>query len=449
MNIQKLIIEDVRCFAGRQEFNIRPLTFLVGENSTGKSTVLGCFDALHRFTRARTYGVDLDFNVEPYQMGVFADIVRRSTPKKKNFRLGFEFRAKTGGEKVEYFLTLTEKEKGSEPIVQEQNLLFSESEIVFESTQQEVEGPDRQSRFHHIFEVTDFSEKGGNKKFRVRIFESFTHMGVFRVLDYTRFVLREERKNLSPVEREFQIWVENIWEPFTEGLDDGYEEDRYSFAPIRSKPQRTYDPLKETASPEGSDIPMVLMNMFRTNEKEWKELRERLIEFGKSSGLFSDVHVRRLGKSMGDPFQLQIKVKGPKVNMIDVGYGVNQLLPILVRILNSRPRVSFLMQQPEVHLHPRGQAELSSLLVDMIKRQKHNFIIETHSDAMINRARIEIMNKRIAPEDVSLIYLEPSGNSVKVHNIRFDEQANLLDAPNGYRGFFLNESDKLFGFIEG
>ena len=365
MNIQKLTIEDVRCFAGRQEFNIRPLTFLVGENSTGKSTVLGCFDALHRFTRARTYGVDLDFNVEPYQMGVFADIARRSTPKKKKFRLGFEFGAKNGGEKVEYFLTLTEKEKGSEPIVQEQNLLFSESEIVFESAQQEVEGPDKQNRFHHIFEVTDFSEKGGNKKFCVRIFEPFTHMDVFRVLDYTRFVLREERKNLSPVEREFQIWVENIWDPFTEGLDDGYEEDRYSFAPIRSKPQRTYDPLKETTSPEGSDIPMVLMNMFRADEKAWKELKENLTEFGKSSGLFTDIHVRRLGKSMGDPFQLQIKVKGPKANMIDVGYGVNQLLPILVRMFNSNPRTTFLMQQPEVHLHPRGQAELSSLLVDL------------------------------------------------------------------------------------
>ena len=449
MNIQKLTIEDVRCFAGRQEFNIRPLTFLVGENSTGKSTVLGCFDALHRFTRARTYDVDLDFNVEPYQMGVFADIARRSTPKKKKFRLGFEFGAKNGGEKVEYFLTLTEKEKGAEPIVQEQNLLFSESEIVFESAQQEVEGPDKQNRFHHISEVTDFSEKGGNKKFCVRIFEPFTHMSVFRVLDYTRFVLREERKNLSPVEREFQIWVENIWDPFTGGLDDGYEEDRYSFAPIRSKPQRTYDPLKETTSPEGSDIPMALMNMFRADEKAWKELKENLTEFGKSSGLFTDIHVRRLGKSMGDPFQLQIKVKGPKANMIDVGYGVNQLLPILVRMFNSNPRTTFLMQQPEVHLHPRGQAELSSLLVDLVRQREHKFIVETHSDYMVNRARIEIMSGRIAPEDVSLIYLEPSGNSVKVHNIRFDGQANLLDAPNGYRDFFLHESDKLLGFIEG
>lgn len=447
MNIQKLIIEDVRCFAGRQEFNIRPLTFLVGENSTGKSTVLGCFDALHRFTRTRTYGADLDFNVEPYQMGVFADIVRRSTPKKKSFRLGFEFKTKNGGEKIEYFLTLTEKEKGSEPIVQEQKFLFPKSEIVFESAQQEVEESDKQSRFHHIFEVTDFSEKGGTKQFRVRVLDGpFIRMSVFDTLGYVHSLFEEERKNLSPIEKEFQIWVASVWETFRRRWHgSSYREYSYSFAPIRSKPQRTYNPLKETISPEGSDIPMVLMNMFRADKKAWKELKENLIEFGKSSGLFADIDVRRLGRSMGDPFQLQIKVKGPKANMIDVGYGVNQLLPILVRIFNAPQRMTFLMQQPEVHLHPRGQAELSSLLVDLVRQMEHKFIIETHSDYMVDRARIEIMQKRIPPEDVSLIYLEPVGNSVKVHNIEFDDQANLLGAPSSYREFFLRESDKLLG----
>ena len=210
-------------------------------------------------------------------------------------------------------------------------------------------------------------------------------------------------------------------------------------------------------------MPMALVNMSRADKERWKELKGRLIKFGKDSGLFTDIHVRRLGKSMGDPFQLQIKVKGPKANIIDVGYGVNQILPLLVRVLEVPQEISlsvqgseskiffresktFLMQQPEIHLHPRGQAELASLLIDTVKKEGHNFVIETHSDYMVDRARIEIMKKRIAPEDVSLIYLEPSGNHVKVHNITFDEQANLLGAPSSYRQFFLKESDKLLGF---
>ena len=448
MNIRKLIIEDVRCFAGRQEFNIRPLTFLVGENSTGKSTALGCFQTLHSFTdaRARVYGSHLDFNVEPYQMGAFADIVRRSTPKKKSFMLGFEFKPENGGEEVKCFLTLTEKEKGSEPIVQEQKVIFPSSEIVFVRKQQEVERSDKYRDLRREFEFVDFSEKDGNKKFHVRVSASFPDMNVFENLGHARSILREGRKNLSSIEKEFRRWAESVWESFRRRWYGSYREYSYSFAPIRSKPQRTYDPLKETISPEGGDIPMALMNMFRADEKGWKELKSRLIEFGKASGLFTDIHVRRLGKSVGDPFQLQIKVKGPKVNMIDVGYGVNQLLPILVRMFNAPQRMTFLMQQPEVHLHPRGQAELSSLLVDLVKQRGHKFMIETHSDYMVDRARIEIMKKRISPEDVSLIYLESVGNSVKVHNIAFDEQANFIGAPGSYREFFLKESDKLLGF---
>ena len=118
-------------------------------------------------------------------------------------------------------------------------------------------------------------------------------------------------------------------------------------------------------------------------------------------------------------------MRGPKANINDVGYGVSQILPILVRILSpniSRHEMSFsLLQQPEVHLHPKAQAEFSSLLVKLANKGNQSFIIETHSDYMIDRARIDIIRGNIRPEDVSLIYFEPKGNIVKVHNISFDK----------------------------
>jgi len=61
MNITQFTIEEVRCFAGRQHFNIRPLTFLVGENSTGKTTALACFSILSRFLKDG----EVDFNSPP------------------------------------------------------------------------------------------------------------------------------------------------------------------------------------------------------------------------------------------------------------------------------------------------------------------------------------------------------------------------------------------------
>ena len=84
--IEKFILDDVRCFEGRHEFNIRPLTFLVGENSTGKSTVLGCLQSL-----VDSGFSGIDFNSEPYWMGAFSDIVRKARPKKTEFQLGMTF----------------------------------------------------------------------------------------------------------------------------------------------------------------------------------------------------------------------------------------------------------------------------------------------------------------------------------------------------------------------
>ena len=194
---------------------------------------------------------------------------------------------------------------------------------------------------------------------------------------------------------------------------------------------------------------MLLMRIAATQKDNWAALKAQLVAFGKSAGLFQNIEVKNLGGALGSPFQLKFTVRGPSANLIDVGYGVSQILPILVQILDVdayREIPFFLLQQPEVHLYPRAQAELSSLLVKLAEEGNRSFIVETHSDYMIDRARIDIRKGHIRPEDVSLIYFEPKGNIVKVHNISFDEMGNLVGVPPHYRDFFLKETDRLMGF---
>ncbi len=463
MKVRKLIVEDVRCFAGRQEFNIRPLTFLTGENSTGKTTVLGSLQTLHDFFRGAPSG--LNFNSDPYQMGTFTNIVRRSKPRIHRFKIGFEAYFTETSNAVEYTLTLSEREDGVEPCIVKQEVFTPVGEIEFSGinneefisqTRSEWDSP-LTSRMR-IKEGN--SEFGEYDRFYLNVSDNWLQSALLSLL--TRFKtgvdinrILSEKEPIESSRLQDEVAFEKFTEQFTDLVGFGtYEKPKririeppwiYSFAPLRSKPQRTYNPLREDLFPDGSDVPMIMMNLARVREDLWESLRSRLKEFGKSSGLFTDVDVRKLGASSGDPFQLQVKVRGPKVNIIDVGYGVNQILPILVHILTDQDNTVFLMQQPEVHLHPKAQAELSSLIVNLIEQNGNEFILETHSDHMINRARIEIMNGSIAPEDVSLIYLEPKGNRVKVHNIQFDKQANLVGAPQGYRDFFIDESNKLLG----
>lgn len=449
MDVRKLILEDVRCFAGRQDFEIRPLTFLVGENSTGKTTALGCFQIMHDFIFGNGHG--LDFNAEPYLMGSFRDIVRRSNPGKTKFRIGIGFQSKSPESYLEYMLKLSAKDRRAEPIIEEQKVDMARGEITFKERKSGIDADDMQSEYLKGFEITESLDEGdchkttvisGRYNLDITVLDLLLPINRYRHPtdkwrpETTRVLVNLGERPPSPFGGE---WMKVF------GKEHILPSEAYSFAPIRTHPLRTYDPLREDMNPAGSDIPMVIRNMFISEKDRWEKLRNNLIEFGKTSGLFTDINVRGLGRSVGDPFQLQIKVRGPKVNMKDVGHGVSQILPILVRIFDSTPNMVFLMQQPEVHLHPKAQSVLSSLLIKTVKRKKHGFVIETHSDHMINRARIEIMNGEIAPQDVSLIYLEPVGNHVKIHNIRFDEQANLLGVPQGYRDFFIDESDKLLG----
>lgn len=130
---------------------------------------------------------------------------------------------------------------------------------------------------------------------------------------------------------------------------------------------------------------------------------------------------------------------------MDVGYGVSQSLPILVDILSAQ-RQGFILQQPEVHLHPRGQAELAGFFVEATRKRRNRFLIETHSDHIVDRIRISVRRGLLRPEDVSILYFEPHGSSVQIHSMSLDKQGNLRGEPVGYREFFARETDRLLGF---
>ena len=116
-------------------------------------------------------------------------------------------------------------------------------------------------------------------------------------------------------------------------LEAGHTLSIYSISPIRSQPKRTYDPTGISDDPEGSDVPEWLMRIKATDKQGWETLKGSWSEFGERSGLFQNIDVRNFGGSMVNPFQLKFKVRGPNSNIIDVGYGVSQILPILVYIL--------------------------------------------------------------------------------------------------------------------
>ena len=191
---------------------------------------------------------------------------------------------------------------------------------------------------------------------------------------------------------------------------------------------------------------MVLARTFLEKSKGSKDLQEALNSFGKVSGLFNSIEVKRKGHKESDPFQISVKTIGQPFNLVDVGNGVSQALPIVVDVLQNPKDSTFLLQQPEVHLHPKAQAELGSFLAALSKEQNKQFIIETHSDYLIDCFRMDIRdNKSLSPDDIAILYFEKSQGGVEIHNLELDEFGNLVNTPPTYRQVFLAEERRMWG----
>ena len=428
--MDRITLENYRCFREKQSARLAPLTLLVGNNSTGKTSFLALIRALWDVAfRERVP----DFREDPYDLGTFREIVhsrRESGDHAVAFKAGFTY------------------QDFQESIERTEEATFY---VTFEG----------RSAIAFPVERTLVKEK---TCFEVRSLAQGKHL--------VRF-LAPERTLERKIKAKLHEWESSRVTPLSElacDLFDGpsrtieYEvvvaalvsgsivmSRPFASAPIRSQPRRTYDPTRPSRDPEGEYVPTYLTNLSFRDKMEWARLKEALEEFGRDSGLFDEIHIKLLGKTEGSPFQVQIRkfgrrVKGVKRNLIDVGYGVSQALPLLTELLRKDAPSMFLLQQPEVHLHPSAQAALGSLFCN-IAGPERQLIVETHSDYILNRVRMDIRDKKtdLKPEDVSILYFETGELDVTIHSLGLDKNGNVLDAPPGYRQFFMAEMRRSIG----
>lgn len=143
---------------------------------------------------------------------------------------------------------------------------------------------------------------------------------------------------------------------------------------------------------------------------------------------------------------------GTTVSHRDVGIGVSQVLPVLVAALAGRGE-RWAIEQPEIHLHPALQAELADVFIDSaLGERKNTFILETHSEHLIlrvmRRMRDTVRGQRgnappVKPEDVAVLFVEPTAEGSVVHELRLKADGSLLDPWPG--GFFEESFSEIFG----
>ena len=147
-----------------------------------------------------------------------------------------------------------------------------------------------------------------------------------------------------------------------------------------------------------------------------------------------------------DKVKAQFHVTGNrKVRPKNIGSGLSYLIAIIVSILSSNKDDLIIIENPEIHLHPKAQSRLTELF-SFASRNGVNLIIETHSDHIFNGVRKAINKKNIDREEVAVYYFKIDDNFTTVPTlIDFKENGNVVNHQRGLFDQFDDDLDELLG----
>ena len=181
-----------------------------------------------------------------------------------------------------------------------------------------------------------------------------------------------------------------------------------------------------------------------------KSLNERINQDIKKLNIGEGLEIKSLDdKSIDLKSILLMQVdKKNSVNLVDTGYGISQILPIIIHG-NTAAKNTIIIQQPETHIHPRLQAELSSFLASKCNRGiqsintdvRKNWIIETHSETILLRLLREIRNKKFNKEDLKVYYIDKSKGESVILEMEITTDGELIS--QWPEGFFSTELDEM------
>lgn len=172
-----------------------------------------------------------------------------------------------------------------------------------------------------------------------------------------------------------------------------------------------------------------------------KTLAELVAERLHSMGLIRDFQVKALGQHRKE-YEVVVRTgpRLPEVKLTDVGFGVSQVLPVIVECFYVPPRSIVIFEQPEIHLHPRVQADLVDVFIDAIRARESGiprdcqFIIESHSEHFLRRLQRRMAEQELAPDDAALYFVHTDGDHARLEELQLDRFGNIRNWPAGFFG---------------
>ena len=205
--------------------------------------------------------------------------------------------------------------------------------------------------------------------------------------------------------------------------------------PMRVSPNRIYLATGEAPGDVGwkGETTFEALWSRQSGHKRPTDLLRWVNDWLASLEIAARVELVRLARS--DYFSLVItdsKTNTP-INLVDTGFGASQVLPIIVQGFYGPLNRTLMIEQPEIHLHPHGQATLADAFIDMVKNGR-TLIAETHSEHIIGRIQRRIAEGKIKSTDVCILYFDRTDEDTHVSELKLSKFGQFEEGgiPEGF-----------------
>jgi len=382
MKVKSISFENYKAFFEKQVMQLKPITVLIGKNSSGKSSIAKLFTLLEN--------------------SLMGDISEPLLLKNSGVELSEEF----------------------------DNLFFDNNpggiplsfKIVFENDVQMEVGLLKKVDGYGL-DILQWKYKDNAREFDLELngdeyidtIKGKTYICEFKGFIPNQLIEKNTTVNLSETLKINKIDVDYI-------------------GPFRILPERyfyltgqTY--FRDTGVTGENAYAMLGISKLKKDDELYKNVGKWYRDY------FDDWELKVDDRSKKPLIQILLSKNNIDVNIVDVGQGMNQALPLVVRAnVTDRPDSIIVLEQPELHLHPAAHGNLAELFAKSAKKNNQTFIIETHSENMLLRLRKLIIENDfgLTKDDVVIYWIEDAElKGQELMEITIDEDGVLSDWRDG------------------
>jgi len=431
--LTELSVSNFKSWKRIDRMRLAPITGLFGANSSGKTSILQLLLMLKQTAESPDRAQPLAFGDEksPANLGTFRDVVHghEDAPKLK---WGIAWRPRS-------------RFRVPDP-ADENKELFSADQLGFE-------GELGEGKTGRVI-VDAFAYEVGNHRFVMRRrgiseakYEIQSTKGSFR------FIRSRGRPTGLPAPVKCYGFPDQVKARFQNAgfladLQLAFEElfaGTYYLGPLREYPRRQYTWAGAEPGDMGLRGERAIDALLAARERSLVvspgphrkkvPLEHYIAQWLESLGLIHTFDVEPIATG-SNLYRVRVQ-KSPgsaSVLITDVGFGVSQILPILVLCFYVPEGSTILLEQPEIHLHPSVQAGLADVFIDAVEKRNVQIVFESHSEHLLRRLQRRIAEEKIRKESAALYFCEMVDGRSELRGLNLDMYGNVTNWPKGFFG---------------